>query len=111
MDQEQKKPIKKEKISIYDEKPREVLLYLIKNKIVGGEHGYSTYASRIYKNLNCTYTWLLAILDFFEEKGIIKTIRGGRIKYLKLTELGQFIATRFLEIDDAIQNPQASSTP
>jgi len=56
------------------------------------------YASSLAKQIDCTYSHVVKILQEMEKEGLINFDKQGRLKLLTLTKKGQEIATR---IDDA----------
>ncbi|MFH0862482.1 MAG: winged helix DNA-binding protein [Candidatus Altiarchaeota archaeon] len=66
------------------EKPAGIILSL-KEK----EKKYPTVLS---KENDCTYTHTLKILQELKEYGLVEFDKDGRIKYVKLTELGEDVA-------------------
>ena len=70
------------------EKPVKILVAL-KNA------GSKTYASTIAKVTDCTYSHTVKILDFLKQAGFVTFEKKGRIKYVKLTDLGDNVATDF----------------
>lgn len=65
------------------EKPVGILLSL---------KGGKSYASEISKEVDCTYTHTLKILSQFQDYGLVKFKKKGRIKEVNFTELGEDIA-------------------
>jgi len=55
------------------------------------------YASSLAKQIDCTYSHVVKILQEMEKEGLINFDKQGRLKLLTLTKKGQEIATR---IDD-----------
>jgi DNA-binding MarR family transcriptional regulator len=55
------------------------------------------YASSLAKQIDCTYSHVVKILQEMEREGLINFDKQGRLKLLTLTKKGQEIATR---IDD-----------
>jgi len=56
------------------------------------------YASSLAKNIDCTYSHVVKILQQMEKEGLINFDKQGRLKLLTLTKKGAEIAKR---IDDA----------
>lgn len=50
------------------------------------------YASKVSKEVDCTYTHTLKILSQLKEYAIVEFEKSGRIKKVKLTEIGEDIA-------------------
>lgn len=55
------------------------------------------YASSLAKQVDCTYSHVVKILQEMEREGLINFDKQGRLKLLTLTKKGQEIASR---IDD-----------
>ncbi len=55
------------------------------------------YASSLAKQIDCTYSHVVKILQEMEREGLINFDKQGRLKLLTLTKKGQDIASR---IDD-----------
>jgi len=50
------------------------------------------YASVIAKNIDCTYSHCVRILQDMETLGLVEFQKKGRIKFVKLTKLGEDVA-------------------
>jgi len=50
------------------------------------------YASLLAKEVDCTYSHTVRILQILEENELIKFIKKGRIKIIELTKLGEQIS-------------------
>lgn len=55
------------------------------------------YASSLAKQIDCTYSHVVKILQEMEREGLVNFDKQGRLKLLTLTKKGQDVATR---IDD-----------
>ncbi|MFH1404271.1 MAG: winged helix-turn-helix domain-containing protein [Candidatus Altiarchaeota archaeon] len=66
------------------EKPAGILLSLHDSE--------GKYASVLSKENDCTYTHTLKILSKLEENGIVEFRKEGRIKFVKLTSIGEDVA-------------------
>lgn len=55
------------------------------------------YASSLAKNIDCTYSHVVKILQQMQREGLINFDKQGRLKLLTLTKKGQEIANK---IDD-----------
>ncbi len=55
------------------------------------------YASSLAKQIDCTYSHVVKILQQMEREGLVNFDKQGRLKLLTLTKKGQDIASR---IDD-----------
>jgi predicted transcriptional regulator len=53
------------------------------------------YASKVSKEVDCTYTHTLKILSELKAYGLVEFEKSGRIKKVKLTDLGEDIAHGF----------------
>ena len=51
-----------------------------------------TYASTLAKIADCTYSHTVKILEFFRKAGLVMFDKKGRVKYIKLTALGESIS-------------------
>ena len=67
------------------DKPARLLL-----KIKEGEG--SRYASTLSKEVDCTYSHCVRILQQMEKIGLVKSSRTGRVKKISLTSLGEDVA-------------------
>ena len=50
------------------------------------------YATQISKDVDCTYSHVVKLLDEFEKLGLVAFKKQGRIKIIELTEDGQDLA-------------------
>ncbi len=55
------------------------------------------YASSLAKQIDCTYSHVVKILQQMEKEGLVNFDKQGRLKLLTLTKKGQDVASR---IDD-----------
>ena len=53
------------------------------------------YASMLCKEIDCTYPHMVNLLSGFEQAGLIETQAQGRVKFVKLTPLGEDLAHEF----------------
>jgi len=60
------------------------------------------YASTLAKNVNCTYSHVVKILQEMEDAGLVSFEKTGRLKYLKLTKKGEEIAKHIDAINNAL---------
>lgn len=74
----------------FREKPAMMLVELKNNKS-------EVYASALAKQIDCTYSHVVKILQEMEREGLINFDKQGRLKLLTLTKKGQDVASR---IDD-----------
>src|SRR3989338_5064691 len=69
----------------FREKPCMMLVYLKNSKI-------EVYASSLAKQVDCTYSHVVKILQQMEKEGLINFEKTGRLKLLTLTKKGEEIA-------------------
>ncbi len=74
----------------FREKPAMMLVELKNSKS-------EVYASSLAKQIDCTYSHVVKILQEMEKEGLINFDKQGRLKLLTLTKKGQDVANR---IDD-----------
>jgi DNA-binding MarR family transcriptional regulator len=78
------------------EKPRKILVYLKKeNK--------QLYIAMISKNVNATYAHTFNVLKRLENLNLVSFKESGRIKLVKLTELGEEVAKVILNLMDLLK--------
>jgi DNA-binding MarR family transcriptional regulator len=78
--------LKKEVFDIFfREKPAMMLIHLNNAKD-------TTYASSLAKQVDCTYSHVVKILQKMEDLGLVVFEKQGRLKLLKLTKKGKDIA-------------------
>jgi predicted transcriptional regulator len=72
----------------------ELFLHTKPSKILVKLNGPNTdnYTSKISREVDCTYSHAVRIMQKLDDKGLIKTEKEGRKKILKLTAPGQQIA-------------------
>ena len=68
-------------------KPVKMLISLKKDSV--------RYATQVAKSVDCTYSHTVKVLDNFKRLGLVSFNKKGRIKIVKLTELGTDIAHDF----------------
>ncbi len=51
-----------------------------------------SYASTLAKTADCTYSHTVKILEYFKKIGLVVFEKKGRVKYIKLTKMGEDIA-------------------
>lgn len=54
--------------------------------------GGPKYATILSKEIDCTYSHTVKLLDLFKEYGLVDFEKKGRIKIVKLTDTGQDLA-------------------
>lgn len=59
--------------------------------------GGPKYATILSKEIDCTYSHTVKLLDLFNDYGLVNFEKKGRIKIVKLTETGE-------DLSSAIQN-------
>jgi len=69
----------------FREKPAMMLIHLKNTKD-------TTYASSLAKQVNCTYSHIVKVLQKMEELGLVVFEKQGRLKLLKLTKKGREVA-------------------
>ncbi|MCK4428763.1 MAG: hypothetical protein KAU95_00185 [Candidatus Aenigmarchaeota archaeon] len=65
------------------EKPTKLLLAL------GSTGKKPKYVSILSKEINCTYSHTVRLLDEFQKIGLVKFMKVSRVKYIELTEDGR----------------------
>ena len=60
------------------------------------------YASSLAKNIDCTYSHVVKILQQMEKEGIVNFEKRGRLKVLTLTKKGKDIAENIDKIRNAL---------
>ncbi len=53
------------------------------------------YASQVAKTVDCTYSHTVKVLENFKDLGLVKFEKKGRIKIIKLTDVGLEVAHDF----------------
>lgn len=71
--------------TLFREKPAMMLLGLKNSKS-------EVYASSLAKQVDCTYSHVVKILQMMEKNGVLNFQKTGRLKILTLTKKGQEIA-------------------
>lgn len=79
----------------FREKPADMLVAMKKNP-------KSNYASILSKDIDCTYSHAVKILQDMEKARIVSFQRQGRIKSICLTESGQKIAEHIARIKEIL---------
>jgi len=69
----------------FREKPAMMLVHLRNSK-------NTIYASNLAKQIDCTYSHVVKILQSMQKEGIVNFDKQGRLKLLTLTKKGQDIA-------------------
>ncbi len=60
------------------------------------------YASTLAKNVDCTYSHVVKILQETEDAGLVPFEKTGRLKILKLTKKGEEVAKHIDAINNAL---------
>lgn len=60
------------------------------------------YGSQLAKEVDCTYSHAVKILQSLEELGLVSFEKKGRIKLIKLTKKGTEVATHIEEIKNVL---------
>ena len=60
------------------------------------------YASSLAKDINCTYSHVVKILQQMHSAGLIEFVKQGRIKLLKLTKKGEKVAEHINQITNIL---------
>ncbi len=60
------------------------------------------YASSLAKEINCTYSHVVKILQQMQKAGLVEFIKQGRIKILKLTKKGEKVAEHINQIKNLL---------
>ncbi len=63
------------------------------------------YASIIAKEIDCTYSHCVRLLQKLEKKGLLKFMKNGRIKVVELTDYGKRIAIALQNLFEAFKVP------
>lgn len=61
-------------------------------KILTGLRKEPKYATILSKEVDCTYSHTVKLLDLFRDYGLVEFEKKGRIKIVKLTDTGEEIA-------------------
>ncbi len=79
----------------FREKPAMMLVYLY-NKTS------DVYASNLAKQVDCTYSHVVKILQEMQKSGLIAFEKQGRLKVLTLTKKGQEVAGSITKLRDVL---------
>lgn len=71
--------------------------------VVIRRHRDDVYCSVVSKRIDTTYAHTVKIISKLEDKGLIKSKKKGRKKFLELTDKGQEYADLFIELLDLIE--------
>ena len=83
--------------TFFREKPAMMLVELKNTK-------NDVYASSLAKQIDCTYSHVVKILQEMEREGLINFDKQGRLKLLTLTRKGQDVADRIDSIRSILKN-------
>jgi len=67
------------------------------------KHGRARYGSLLAKEIDCTYSHAVKILQTLESLGLVAFERNGRIKLIKLTKKGEEIADMIGQIKTLLE--------
>lgn len=70
---------------VFREKPASMLINLYKSKS-------EVYASSLAKEIDCTYSHVIKLLQQMEKGGLLNCDKQGRLKLLRLTKKGNDVA-------------------
>ncbi len=79
--------------TFFRKKPALILIALRKNS-------RARYGSLLAKEVDCTYSHAVKILQSLEKYGLVAFEKKGRIKLIKLTSKGQEVANNIQKIKD-----------
>lgn len=72
----------------FREKPVMMLVSLLNPK-------QEMYASTVAKQVDCTYSHVVKILQEFQKQGLVEFDKKGRLKFVRLTKKGKDVAETF----------------
>lgn len=81
--------------TFFREKPAMMLVYLRNSKS-------EVYASSLAKQIDCTYSHVVKVLQEMEKEGLINFDKQGRLKLLSLTKKGNEVASKITEIRNVL---------
>ena len=61
------------------------------------------YGSQLAKEVDCTYSHAVKILQALEELGLVSFEKKGRIKLIRLTKKGTVVATHIEDIKNTLE--------
>ncbi len=79
----------------FREKPAMMLVYLLNSE-------KEQYASHLAKDVDCTYSHIVKILNEMQKADLITFQKEGRLKILKLTKKGEEVAKYIDQIRNAL---------
>lgn len=85
--------------TFFRKKPAMILMALRKG-------GRARYGSLLAKEVDCTYSHAVKILQSLEKYGLVAFEKKGRIKLIKLTNRGHEVADSIQKIRDTFNNLQ-----
>lgn len=71
--------------------------------VVIRRHRDDVYCSVVSKRIDTTYAHTVKIISKLEDKGLIKSEKKGRKKFLKLTDKGEEYADLFIDLLDLLE--------
>ncbi len=81
--------------TFFREKPAMMLVHLRNAKS-------EVYASSLAKQIDCTYSHVVKVLQEMEQEGLINFDKQGRLKLLSLTKKGQDVASKITDIRNVL---------
>lgn len=70
--------------------------------LLGLTNGSRVYASSLAKQIDCTYSHVVKVLQEMEKAELVKFEKHGRLKLLKLTEKGEEVASHINAITNSL---------
>lgn len=71
----------------------------------------NSYSSKLAKQVDCTYSHVVKILDRMEKAGLVKFDKNGRIKKIELTQKGFKVANLVAQIDSILKEEEQKPEP
>ncbi len=98
MDEKQAEPQKTKKslFNVFFRKKPAMMLVNLKNSKV------EIYASTLAKQIDCTYSHVVKILQVMEKEGLVNFEKEGRLKLITLTKKGDMIAESIIKIKQSL---------
>lgn len=93
-----KRESKKDSLDIFFRKKPALMLVALKNST------RSRYGSVLAKEIDCTYSHAIKILQGMEKLGLVVFEKQGRVKSVKLTKRGQEIADHIEKVADMLKH-------
>jgi len=70
--------------------------------LLGLNNKAKMYASSLAKQIDCTYSHVVKLLQEMEKAELVRFEKQGRLKLLRLTPKGEHIATHISEISNSL---------